>query len=126
MIRQLQNKKVIFFDVGYTLDRPASGDWMFTNRFLAEAGSRLKTRTMGTRMRRKTLQSKVVFIPPDSQSTDGARVGTEDAVRRARKTPATRRVQARSWRKTEAALAWEAVLRTGRIFMADLLSGSVR
>ena len=45
MIRQLQNKKVIFFDVGYTLDRPASGDWMFTNRFLAEAGSRLKTRS---------------------------------------------------------------------------------
>ena len=30
MIRQLQNKKVIFFDVGYTLDRPASGDWMMT------------------------------------------------------------------------------------------------
>ena len=42
MIRQLQDKKVIFFDVGYTLDMPASGDWMFTNRFLAEAGDRLK------------------------------------------------------------------------------------
>ena len=26
----LKDKKVIFFDVGYTLDRPASGDWMFT------------------------------------------------------------------------------------------------
>ena len=45
MIRQLRDKKVIFFDVGYTLDRPASGDWMFTNRFLAEAGDRLKACT---------------------------------------------------------------------------------
>ena len=42
MIQQLKDKKVIFFDVGYTLDRPASGDWMFTNRFLAEAGEKLK------------------------------------------------------------------------------------
>ena len=45
MLQELQDKKVIFFDVGYTLDRPASGDWMFTNRFLAEAGDRLKART---------------------------------------------------------------------------------
>ena len=42
MIDQLQNRKVIFFDVGYTLDMPASGDWMFTKRFLEEAGDRLK------------------------------------------------------------------------------------
>ena len=42
MIRQLQDRKVIFFDVGYTLDRPASGDWMFTVRFLKEAGDALK------------------------------------------------------------------------------------
>ena len=42
MIRQLRDKKVIFFDVGYTLDMPASGDWMFTNRFLQEAGNKLK------------------------------------------------------------------------------------
>jgi HAD superfamily hydrolase (TIGR01509 family) len=42
MIRLLRDKKVIFFDVGYTLDMPASGDWMFTNRFLQEAGNRLK------------------------------------------------------------------------------------
>ena len=42
MIRQLSDKKVIFFDVGYTLDMPASGDWMFTNRFLEEANGRLK------------------------------------------------------------------------------------
>ena len=42
MILQLRDKKVIFFDVGYTLDMPASGDWMFTNRFLQEAGNRLK------------------------------------------------------------------------------------
>ena len=44
MMDQLRDKKVIFFDVGYTLDMPASGDWMFTNRFLAEAGDALKTR----------------------------------------------------------------------------------
>ena len=43
MIPILRDKKVIFFDVGYTLDRPASGDWMFTNRFLEEAGGRLRT-----------------------------------------------------------------------------------
>ncbi len=42
MIRELQDKKVVFFDVGYTLDMPASGDWMFTNLFLAEAGNALK------------------------------------------------------------------------------------
>ena len=42
MIQELRDKKVIFFDVGYTLDMPASGDWMFTNRFLEEAGDRLK------------------------------------------------------------------------------------
>ena len=44
MIEQLKDKKVIFFDVGYTLDRPASGDWMFTNRFLEEAGGLLEAR----------------------------------------------------------------------------------
>lgn len=42
MLQQLQDRKVIYFDVGYTLDQPASGDWMFTNRFLEEAGDRLK------------------------------------------------------------------------------------
>ena len=45
MIQLLRDKKVIFFDVGYTLDRPASGDWMLTNRFLKEAGDRLKARS---------------------------------------------------------------------------------
>ena len=44
MIDQLKDKKVIFFDVGYTLDMPASGDWMFTKRFLEEAGDVLKRR----------------------------------------------------------------------------------
>ena len=43
MISQLMKRKVIFFDVGYTLDMPASGDWMFTKRFLNEAGDRLNT-----------------------------------------------------------------------------------
>ena len=42
MILQLRDKKVIFFDVGYTLDMPASGDWMFTKLFLQEAGNSLK------------------------------------------------------------------------------------
>ena len=27
MIELLKDKKVIFFDVGYTLDYPLSGDW---------------------------------------------------------------------------------------------------
>ena len=38
----LSDKHVIFFDVGYTIDYPASGDWMFTNRFYELAGERLK------------------------------------------------------------------------------------
>ncbi len=42
MISQLQNKKVIFFDVGYTLDAPASGDWMMTGKFLELAGLQMK------------------------------------------------------------------------------------
>ena len=42
MLKQLQDKKVIFFDVGYTLEMPASGDWMFTNLFYKEAGDRIK------------------------------------------------------------------------------------
>ena len=41
----LKDKKVIFFDVGYTLDMPASGDWMFTGSFLEAAGEKLKRRT---------------------------------------------------------------------------------
>ncbi len=38
----LRNKKVIFFDVGYTLDYPATGDWMFMLGFREIAGERLK------------------------------------------------------------------------------------
>ena len=45
MIDLLKDKKVIFFDVGYTLDKPASGDWMFTNKFWELAGEKLKQRT---------------------------------------------------------------------------------
>ena len=45
MIDILRDKKVIFFDVGYTLDKPASGDWMFTNKFLELAGEKLGQRT---------------------------------------------------------------------------------
>lgn len=45
MIDQLRDKKVIFFDVGYTLDAPASGDWMLTGRFYELAGARMKQRS---------------------------------------------------------------------------------
>lgn len=38
----LSNKSVVFFDVGYTIDYPASGDWMYTKRFYEIAGERLK------------------------------------------------------------------------------------
>ena len=38
----LSDKKVIFFDVGYTIDRPASGDWLLTKRFCELAGERLR------------------------------------------------------------------------------------
>jgi len=41
MIDILKDKKVIFFDVGYTLDYPASGDWMFTKKFYDVVGDRL-------------------------------------------------------------------------------------
>ena len=44
MIDLLKDKKLNFFDVGYTLDAPASGDWMFTSRFLELAGDKLKAR----------------------------------------------------------------------------------
>ena len=42
MQKILLDKSVIFFDVGYTIDYPASGDWMFTKRFYEIAGERLK------------------------------------------------------------------------------------
>ena len=34
MLSLLKDRNMIFFDVGYTLDAPASEDWMFTNQFL--------------------------------------------------------------------------------------------
>lgn len=37
----LKGKKAILFDVGNTLDYPASGDWMFTNLFYELAGDNL-------------------------------------------------------------------------------------
>ena len=40
----LPENSVIFFDVGYTIDYPASGDWMFTRRFYELAGKRLQER----------------------------------------------------------------------------------
>ncbi len=41
MIGVLKGKKVIFFDVGYTLDYPASGDWMLTKKFYELVGDKL-------------------------------------------------------------------------------------
>ena len=38
----LTDKSVLFLDVGFTIDYPASGDWMFTNLFFDLAGARLK------------------------------------------------------------------------------------
>ena len=35
MHKILEGKKVIFFDVGNTLDYPASGDWLLTPKFFA-------------------------------------------------------------------------------------------
>ena len=42
MHKLISDKSVIFFDVGYTIDRPASGDWMFTNLFYELAGEKMK------------------------------------------------------------------------------------
>ena len=42
MNKILENKKVIFLDVGYTLDAPASGDWMLANKFKEIVGDRIK------------------------------------------------------------------------------------
>ena len=41
MLEALKDKKFIFFDVGYTLDYPASGDWMFTKKFYEIVGDKL-------------------------------------------------------------------------------------
>ena len=54
MLSLLKDKEVIFFDVGYTLDAPASGDWMFTNRFLELAGEKLQQRTPADIQRART------------------------------------------------------------------------
>lgn len=45
MTELLRDKKVIFFDVGYTLDMPASGDWMFIGKLNELAGDQLKQKT---------------------------------------------------------------------------------
>ena len=38
----LSDKSVIFFDVGYTIDYPASGDWVFTTRFYESTADKLE------------------------------------------------------------------------------------
>ena len=42
MNKILDDKKVIFLDVGYTLDSPVSGDWMLTNMFYEVVGDKIK------------------------------------------------------------------------------------
>lgn len=42
MIELLQTKQAVFFDLGYTLVYPASGDWMFTQMFYELAGEAVK------------------------------------------------------------------------------------
>lgn len=37
----LKDKEVIFFDVGHTIDMPASGDWRLTKKFYEIVGNRL-------------------------------------------------------------------------------------
>ena len=63
MLDLLSDKYVIFFDVGYTLDYPASGDWMFTNRFYELAGERL-TRCSETQIR-NAREAGAVFLDKD-------------------------------------------------------------
>lgn len=41
MLEAIKGKKAIFFDVGYTLVHPLSGDWMFTRKLRALAGNRV-------------------------------------------------------------------------------------
>ena len=38
----LKDKSVVFFDAGYTLIYPASGSWLFTNKFNEVAGDRMQ------------------------------------------------------------------------------------
>jgi len=45
----LSGKRVIFFDVGYTLDHPLSGSWLLTNRFYELAGERFRSLPEETR-----------------------------------------------------------------------------
>jgi len=65
MLNLLKDKKVIFFDVGYTLDAPASGDWMFTNQFLEVIRDALA----------EIIQNQKAFIP----TNDGKNVGRNAA-----------------------------------------------
>ena len=63
MIRQLRDKKVIFFDVGNTLDAPASGDWMLTGMFLERTGDRL--RDCGDAEIRRAMEAGLRFLERD-------------------------------------------------------------
>lgn len=43
MLKELENKKVIFFDMGYTLEAPASGDWFHTKKFYEIVGDKINS-----------------------------------------------------------------------------------
>ena len=48
MLNIIKGKKVIFFDMGWTLDTPASGDWMITKRAMELIGpEKLKRMSLG-------------------------------------------------------------------------------
>ena len=70
----LSNKKVIFFDVGYTIDYPASGDWVFTNKFYELAGERLKRCAPELVLQAKTAGMRYLennhFIRDEKEETD--------------------------------------------------------
>ncbi len=67
MLPILQDKSVIFFDLGYTLLAPASGDWMLTLRFRKEAGNALKLRSEGEI--RRALETGFRFLAKNHRIT---------------------------------------------------------
>lgn len=71
MMNILKNKKVIFFDVGYTLDYPASGDWMIINKF--NEICRIKDITLDKEKLQKAKDTAVAFL------SNNHLVFTEDA-----------------------------------------------
>ena len=70
----LKNKKVVFFDVGYTISLPASGDWIFTNKFNEVAGERLGRYSEGE-IRRALSKASDYLAENHLLFTEGEEVG---------------------------------------------------